>query len=99
MVHRTLRAAKSTLVVSSGFGQKKAVISQMHLEGPLERETLNDVPSIEMLSLSKAALDLGKQYQCVCRSLSAQSDIGKTLDFLLTNMSSGLSPTHQTCHF
>lgn len=65
MVHRTTGATKSTLDVSSSFGQKKAAISQMLLEGPLERETFNDVSSIEMLSLNEAALDLGKQSVCL----------------------------------
>lgn len=103
MDYRTQRAAKHTLAVSSIFGKKKAAICQTHLEGPLERETLNVVSSIEMLSLSEVALELGNS-QCVCRSLSAQSEVDKTLDFLLINMSSELfissiSPTHQICNF
>ncbi len=62
MVYRTLRTAKSTLVVSSSFRQKKAANAS---DGPLERVTLSDVLVTEMLSLNESAIDLGKQSVCL----------------------------------
>lgn len=50
MDYRTLRAA--TLVV---FGHRTTATSQTHLEEALEKETLEDVFSTEMLSVNEAA--------------------------------------------
>lgn len=72
MDYRAQRVAKCALVVSWSFGEKNAVIYQTHLEGSLEREPLNDMSSIEVLSLKEAAVKLGNS-QCVCRSLSVKS--------------------------